>query len=124
MTAVRLSDHPVVTGTYGRWQPLNEALGVSGFGVNAVVLDPGDDVDMTHDEADTGQQEVYIVVTGHASFVVDGETVDAPAGTVVSAADPGGTRTFTAIEPGTRIVCIGAPAGANGQAYGDWIQGG
>jgi mannose-6-phosphate isomerase-like protein (cupin superfamily) len=122
MPAVRLSEHPVVTGSYGRWQPLNEVLGVSGFGVNAVVADPDEGVDMTHEESETGQQELYVVVTGRARFVIGGETVDAPAGTVVAAPDPAAERSFTAVEPGTRIVCIGAPGGANGQAYGEWIE--
>ena len=122
MPAVRLSDHPVThTTAFGRWQALNEPLGVSGFGVNATVLDPGEQADTGHDEGETGQQEVYVVVSGRASFRVGDEEVDAPAGTVVAAPDPGTHRSFTAAEPGTRVVCIGAPAGGAAQSYGAWI---
>ncbi len=64
MPAVRLSDHPVVATEYGRWQPLNEPLGVTGFGINAIVCDPGEEFDIEHTEEDSGQQEAYIVVAG------------------------------------------------------------
>ena len=39
-----------------------------------------------HDEQGDGSghhEELYIVMTGHAAFELDGETVDAPAGTLV-----------------------------------------
>lgn len=123
MSAVRLSDHPATQTTgFGRWQALNEPLGVSGLGVNAVVLDPGEEAETGHDEGETGQQEVYVVVSGRASFRVGDEEVDAPAGTVVAAPDPATHRSFSAVEPGTRVVCFGAPAdGGAGQSYGAWI---
>jgi hypothetical protein len=38
-----------------------------------------------HTETGSGQEEVYVVVLdAHATFEIDGETVDAPAGTFVS----------------------------------------
>jgi uncharacterized cupin superfamily protein len=121
MPSVRLDDQPTTaTESYGRWQPLNDPLGISAFGVNGFVADPGEEIDNAHDESDSGQQELYVVVSGHARFELDGETIDAPAGTVVSAPDPASRRGFTAQEPGTRIVCIGAPQGA-AQPYGEWI---
>ena len=36
-----------------------------------------------HDESGSGQEELYIVLDGKATFELDGETVDAPAGTFV-----------------------------------------
>jgi hypothetical protein len=36
-----------------------------------------------HDESGSGQEELYIVLDGHATFELDGETVEAPAGTFV-----------------------------------------
>ncbi|HVU79192.1 MAG TPA: hypothetical protein VHC67_16565, partial [Gaiellaceae bacterium] len=63
--------------------PVREHLGLRAFGVNAFT--PGKDGTLIgeHDEAGTGQEELYIVVEGHATFEIDGETVDAPAGTYV-----------------------------------------
>lgn len=119
-----LSAYPItVAGSYGRWQPLNPALGIDAFGISACVMDPGEEIDITHDEADTGQQEAYVVVTGRAAFQVGDERVEAGPGTVVSAPDPAVVRNFSALEPGTRIVCIGAPPSdeAAKAEFGKWI---
>ena len=121
MPSVSLHDHPVVEGSFGRMQALNGPLGITAFGVNGVVFDPDEGQDHAHTETDEMQQEVYIVVAGKASFTVGDETFEAPAGTVVSAPDPAVTRGYTALEPGTRIVCIGAPPQASAPEYGAWI---
>jgi hypothetical protein len=67
----------------GRDIPVREFLGIQSFGVNAFT--PGEDgtVIGEHDEAGSGQQELYIVLDGKATFEVDGEAVEAPAGTLV-----------------------------------------
>ena len=51
-------------------------------------------------------EELYIVQNGRATFELDGERVDAPAGTLVFAR-PGVKRTAFAEEPGTTIVALG-----------------
>jgi hypothetical protein len=63
--------------------PVREHLGIHAFGVNAYT--PGEDgmVIGEHDEAGSGQEELYVVLDGSATFEIDGETVDAPAGTFV-----------------------------------------
>jgi hypothetical protein len=67
----------------GRDIPVREHLGIRAFGVNAFT--PGEDGTLIgeHDEAGSGQEELYIVLDGTATFEIDGETVDAPAGTFV-----------------------------------------
>jgi hypothetical protein len=67
----------------GRDIPVREHLGIRAFGINA--LTPGEDGTLVndHDEAGTGQEELYIVLDGRAIFEIDGETLDAPAGTYV-----------------------------------------
>ena len=121
MPVVDLTDHPTVKTPYGRWQPLNGPLGVAGFGISAIVCDPGEEFDIEHDETDSGHQEVYVVVEGRARFTIGGETIEAGPGTVVSAVDPAATRNYESLEPGTRIVCIGAAPGAQ-HPYGEWID--
>jgi len=66
----------------GRSIPVREHLGIHAFGVNAFT--PGEDGTLIneHDEAG-GQEELYIVLDGNATFEVDGETVEAPAGTLL-----------------------------------------
>ena len=67
----------------GRDIPVREHLGIHAFGINAYT--PGEDGTLIneHDEAGSGQEELYIVLDGNASFEIDGETVDAAAGTFV-----------------------------------------
>jgi mannose-6-phosphate isomerase-like protein (cupin superfamily) len=120
MPSVDLTTTPVVTTVYGRWQPLNRPLGVTAFGINAMACEPGEDFDISHDEVESGQQEAYVVVSGRVEFSVGGDTVSAGPGQVVSAPDPRAVRSYRALEPGSRMVCIGAAPG-NPEPYGEWI---
>ena len=118
---VHLADVPETAIPDGRWQPLNARLGVTAFGVNAVVMEPGEKLDIEHDEADSGHQEVYVVVTGRARFRLGDEEVEAGPGDVVAVGESGETRDYRALEPETRIVCFGAAPGGE-QPYGEWIE--
>jgi mannose-6-phosphate isomerase-like protein (cupin superfamily) len=121
MPAVDLTSHPVKPTEFGRWQQLNEPLGLNAFGLNAIVAEPGEDIGISHDEAETGHQEVYIVVSGRAAFTIGDEQIEAGPGTAVAASDPTATRDYRALEPNTRIVCVGAAPGA-AHPYGEWID--
>jgi hypothetical protein len=117
---LHLSDVPETPTSAGRWQALNTPLGISTFGVNAVVMEPGEPADIEHDERSSQHQEVYVVVTGRAAFRLGAEQVEAGPGDVVASGDPTETRSYWALEPGTRIVCFGAGPGAE-HPYGEWI---
>ena len=67
----------------GRDIPVREHLGIHAFGINAFV--PGEDGTLIgeHDEAGSGQEELYIVLDGNATFEIDGEVFEAPPGTFV-----------------------------------------
>src|SRR4051812_47229934 len=47
-------------------------LDVRAFGVNVMDLPPGYATE-AHDEADTGQQELYVALRGAGAVVIDGE---------------------------------------------------
>lgn len=64
----------------GRWSLARRTLGVESFGINLVVVDPGRDIP-EHTEAERDHEEVYIVLSGDAVVVIDGEEHAAPAGT-------------------------------------------
>jgi quercetin dioxygenase-like cupin family protein len=99
------------------WKPLRHHLGVGAFGVNAwVAARAGELVIERHDEvpADSdpaGHEELYAVVRGAARFTVDGEDVEAPAGTLVFVSDPGLTREAVATADDTIVLAIGAARG-------------
>jgi tetratricopeptide (TPR) repeat protein len=98
------------------WRPVRLHFGITSFGVNAWTgRDAGDRIINEHDESDEDdlQEELYLVQRGRATFELDGERVDAPAGTLVFAR-PAVKRTAFAEEPGTTIVALG---GTPGKAY-------
>jgi len=97
------------------WRPVRLHFGITSFGVNAWTgRDAGDRIINEHDEGEEdSDEELYLVQQGRARFELDGERVDAPAGTFVLAR-PGVKRTAFAEEPGTTIIAIG---GTPGQAY-------
>jgi hypothetical protein len=93
------------------FRPVRHHLGITAFGVNAwTAKNAGDRILNEHDEADDGQEELYLVTEGHAVFELDGERTDAPAGTFVFVR-PGVKRTAFAEQPATTIVVIGGNPG-------------
>lgn len=94
------------------WKPVRKTLGVTAFGINAYTATAaGDEVVERHDESTLGHEEVYVVLSGHAVFTVDGEEVDAPAGTLVYLDEPGQTRQAVAKEAGTTVLALGGVPG-------------
>jgi hypothetical protein len=99
----------------GRDIPVREHLGIHAFGVNAFTRGEDGTLINEHDESASGQEELYIVLDGKATFEVDGETFDATAGTFVFVR-PESRRKATG--DGTVLAFGGAP----GEAYQaiDW----
>jgi mannose-6-phosphate isomerase-like protein (cupin superfamily) len=103
---------PVVGGTL-LWRPVRRTLDVGAFGINAYVApNAGDDVVEEHTEKVYGHEELYLVLSGRATFTLDGETLDAPAGTAVFIRDPAVKRHARAEEPGTSVLAVGGPRDA------------
>jgi tetratricopeptide (TPR) repeat protein len=95
------------------WRPVRRTLDVGAFGINAYVApNPGDDVVEEHTENALGHEEVYVVLTGRATFTLGDETLDAPAGTIVFIRDPEVRRHARAEEPGTSVLAVGGPRDA------------
>jgi tetratricopeptide (TPR) repeat protein len=119
MRTVRIEDIepiPVVDDRLA-WRPVRRALGIQAFGINAYTADKGDLVVEEHDETGHGaghHEELYVVVSGHATFTVNGEHIGAPPGTLVFLDDPKERRGAVATEDGTTVLAIG---GARGEAY-------
>jgi quercetin dioxygenase-like cupin family protein len=65
------------------WLLARKALGTEAFGYNLVEIAPGGQIP-EHDEARSGQVELYAILEGEAVMLLDGEEHPAPAGTFAS----------------------------------------
>jgi tetratricopeptide (TPR) repeat protein len=105
---------PLADGIY---RPIARRLGVSAFGINAyTAANAGDRVIEDHDEQGDGSghhEELYLVMTGHATFTLDGAELDAPAGTFVFVR-PEQRRGAVAVAEETTVLVIGGRPGAAG----------
>jgi quercetin dioxygenase-like cupin family protein len=96
------------------WKPVRKTLGVTAFGINAyTAAHAGDEVVEEHTEETNGHEEIYVVLAGRATFTVDGEEVDVPAGALLYLDDPAQRRHAVAAEPGTTLLAIGGKPGVH-----------
>jgi len=94
------------------WLPVREHFGVGAFGTNAYrAKEAGDAVIGEHSELMAKHEELYVVLNGHATFTVNGEEIDAPAGALVFVSDPDARRGAIAKEAGTTVLVVGATPG-------------
>jgi hypothetical protein len=93
------------------WHPVRMTLGIRAFGTNAYTAgEPGLDVVEPHTENDElAHEELYFVARGRATFTIDGEEIDAPAGTYVFVPEPASHRHAVAAEAGTTVLSFGGP---------------
>jgi quercetin dioxygenase-like cupin family protein len=103
------------------WRPVRLTLGVRAFGCNAYTAGAaGEDVVEPHTEdPKLGHQELYFVARGRATFTIDGESHDAPAGTYVFIPDPASHRHAVAAEAGTTVLSFGGPPTFQASAW-EW----
>ena len=111
-----------------RWGGLaklvREGLGLSAFGVQIMDLAPGYATG-AHDERDTGQEELYVALSGSGAVVRHRETGDerlALDPDRIVAVGPAVARTLQAGPAGVRVLCVGA---APGRPYAppEWTAG-
>ena len=109
----RLDDIDEIDDGRCPFRPVRHHFGITSFGINAMTAHAdGDRLINEHREAEPdSSEELYVVVSGHARFELDGEIQEAPAGTFVHV--PAGiNRTAFAREAGTTVLAIGGgPAG-------------
>ena len=95
-----------------RWHRIRTTLDVGAFGMNAwTAAEDGQQIIGEHEESSgEGHEEVYVVLSGQATFALDGESFEAPTGTVVHVADPSVNRGAVGTA-GTTILAVGAKRG-------------
>ena len=112
----RLDEIEEIDDGRSRFRPVRNHFGIRTFGINAMTARAdGDLLINEHEEAEPdSSEELYVVVSGHARFELDGESQEAPAGTLVHV-PPGVRRTAFARDAGTTVLAIGA--GPEGKAF-------
>jgi uncharacterized cupin superfamily protein len=93
---------------FPKWALARKSLGLQSFGMNVVELPPGETIP-EHTEVESDQEEVFIVLSGDATMVIDGVEHPAPAGTFTRL-DPEPTRTVVnRSETDTVLLIVSAP---------------
>ena len=111
-SVVRLDEVEAIPGPGTlTWRPVRAHLGIRAFGTNAYTAEEaGRDVVEPHTEnLELAHEELYFVARGRATFTIDGDTFDAPAGTYVFVPDPASHRQAVAAEAGTTVLSFGGP---------------
>lgn len=105
-----VGDFETLAGSGGaEWLLVRRSLDVPSFGMNLVRIRAGGSI-VEHDEAASGQIEVFAVLEGEGVFVIDGEDHPAPAGTWIRM-DPQVKRNIVnRSDSGLTALLIGCPA--------------
>lgn len=97
------------------WHMVRAALGIGAFGINAWrTTEAGQQLIGEHDEITGdagGHEELYLVLSGRATFTIEGETIDAPTGTIVFVSDPSAKRAAVGEEANTTVLVVGGKPG-------------
>jgi quercetin dioxygenase-like cupin family protein len=103
-----------------RFLPLRRELGVSSFGMNQIVLQPGQ---RGRIHRHRGQEEVYLVLEGTLTLLIEGEPTELGEGEVVRVA-PAIRRQLVNRGPGRLVLlALGGAAehqGRDGEAFVAW----
>jgi uncharacterized cupin superfamily protein len=85
-------------------------MGITAFGANVMELPP-DYTTESHDESDSGQQELYVALRGSGAVVIGDARVPLDAAHMVRV-DAGIDRALASGPDGLRVLCIGGVPGA------------
>jgi uncharacterized cupin superfamily protein len=102
----------------GKWSLVRRSLGVKSFGINLVDIAPGEGIP-EHDELHRDQEEVFIILEGNPSVVIDGEAHPAPAGTYARIAPEHRRMVVNTGDTTTRVLIVSAPRTSGYQPM-DW----
>lgn len=109
-----VNDIPPIKTSWGKgWHSIRHYFDITGFGVNAAAGNKGESLISKHDEMESGQQELFVVLEGKAEFVLDGEKLVVTKGILV-AIEPNVKRQATALVSPTTVMAVG---GTPGKAY-------
>jgi uncharacterized cupin superfamily protein len=103
---------------FPKWALARKSLGLQSFGMNVVELPPGETVP-EHTELESDQEEVFVVLAGEPTMVIDGLDYPAPAGTFARL-DPEPRRTVVNRSDSDATILIVSAPRTSGYAPMDW----
>jgi quercetin dioxygenase-like cupin family protein len=98
------------SGPGGAVHFVRRELGVEAFGINWFEIPPGME-GRQHDESETQQEEVNVIIRGSGIYRVEGEDIPVSEGTFLRF-DPGTTRMPVAGPEGMTMIAVGARRGS------------
>ena len=98
------------SGPGGAVRFVRRELGVEAFGINWFELPPNTE-GREHDETDSDQEEVNVIVAGSGSYRIDGNVIPVRIGSFLRF-DPGTTRVPIAGPDGMTMIAVGARRGS------------
>jgi len=114
-TVASIADLPVVSDGEPDdpvWHPLQHALGIDTFGANVFVARRADQLLVAeHDEGESGQQELYLVLEGSVAFELDGAEARLERGDALAVTDPRVRRRARGQTTGTTLLVVGSADG-------------
>lgn len=102
----------------GKWSLVRKSLNIKSFGINMVTIPPGDTIP-EHTEVDRDQEELFIILKGTGTMVIDGKEYDAPEGTYIRL-DPELKRTVKNKSSEPVVVLIVSAPRSSGYVPMDW----
>ncbi|MGA2164918.1 MAG: hypothetical protein ABSH36_10675 [Solirubrobacteraceae bacterium] len=110
-TLSRINDMEAVV--FGSFKRARATLGVESFGMQVIDMPPNATQYPEHDEADSGQEEVFVVLRGDGEIEIDGQRRAIDPETMVRVS-PGAKRKIWPGAQGMRLLALG---GCPGRPY-------
>ena len=105
-----VDDFEVMEGSGGAtWRLARKSLGTDAFGYNVVDIEPGGEIP-AHDDGESGQEEVFIILEGEAVIVAGEEEHPAGPGTFARYAPEVHRTIRNTSDAPVRALLIGVPA--------------
>lgn len=109
--------HRAECETVGNWQLVRRTLELDSFGINIVQIPPGEQIP-EHDELNRDQEEIFYVLGGEPTLVIDGEDYVVAAGTFARL-DPEHRRTMrNDSDEQADVMIVSAPRTSGYEAMG------
>ncbi len=112
--AADVHDIPPIKDSWSKgWHSVRHFFEITGFGVNAATKSKGESLTPEHDELESKQQELFVVMEGKVEFCLDGKSFIGTSGCMLSV-EPQVKRSANALVTPSTLLIIGA---APGQIY-------